>query len=83
MQVQVIEQMLWIRRGDNHSRVIPQDIQKRTGHLFVRVRKPEKHQCTIVRLYAGKHILRKCSGLTKLEPAGALEVMGKLASTRP
>lgn len=83
VQVQVIEQMLRIRWGDNHGRVIPQGIQKRTRYFIAGVRKPEKHQGTIVWLYAGKHVLRKRPGLTKLEPAGALEVVGKLASTRP
>ena len=83
VQVQVTEQMLRIRRGDDHGRVIPQGIQKRTGDDVVRGRKPEKHQRTIVGLHAEEHFLRKRPGLTKLEPAGALEVMGKLASTRP
>ena len=75
--------MLRVGRGDDYGRVVPQGIQKRAGNVVVGGRKPEKHQRTIVRLYTGKHILRKRPGLTKVEPAGALEVMGKLASTRP
>ena len=83
VQVQVTEQMLRIRRGDDHGRVVPQGIQKRTGDSVVGGRKPEKHQRTIVGLYTEEHLLRKRPGLTKLEPAGAQEIMGKLASTRP
>lgn len=83
LQVQMSEQMLRVRRGHDHGRVVPQSIQKRAGDVVIGVRKPEKDQRAIVGLYAAEHILRKRPGLAELEPAGALEVMGKLASTRP
>lgn len=83
MQVQVTEQMLRVGRRNNHGRVVPQGIQKRAGDVVIGGRKSEKDQCTIIGLYADEHLLRKRPGLAELEPAGALEVMGKLASTRP
>lgn len=69
------EHMAGIGRGDNYGRVVPQSQQKWFGNFIVGTSQPKEYQPTIVRLYTGKHLLRKRPGLAKLEPAGALEVM--------
>ena len=80
--MQVVEQVLRIRGRNNDGRVLTQNSQKRLGNGFRRIGQPQENRRAVARPQTGQHLLREGAGLAEGQPAGALEVVGELASTR-